>query len=120
MRSSPNRTRRPPPLGASGAGAFGLPPGGCAPKVEACTPSGAVPARVEPPGPPGPDAPAACGPPVYGPGPYGLPAGEFGTAAVDCWAPSDIDAGSDRKSTRLNSSHVAISYADFSLHTTRG
>src|SRR5690625_4568115 len=94
MRSSPNRTRRPPPLGASGAGAFGLPPGGCAPKVEACTPSGAVPARVEPPGPPGPDAPAACGPPVYGPGPYGLPDGEFGTAAVDCWAPSDIDAGS--------------------------
>src|SRR5438067_9679292 len=33
-----------------------------------------------------------------------------------CWSPSGVEAGwRDRKSTRLNSSHVSISYAVFCL-----
>src|SRR5437660_2138959 len=44
---------------------------------------------------------------------------DFATADVDHAAPDDLAllelAGLDRKSTRLNSSHVAISYAVFCL-----
>src|SRR5690625_5447628 len=62
-------------------------------------------------------------PPIFGGGEFNNEAGAFGHAFMHwgfvAWAILGTLSTIDRKSTRLNSSHVAISYAVFCLQKTR-